>query len=159
MLTIEKFNTGDNIHSTYNPVTTIVCASIGWLILTYGQNWIYHSGGWRIFIAIVLVLTLGILGFLILLGTVALKNEFTQFIYSSLNSYLLLPIFHRYFNISTYSVVWWGSLVLGSLILYKLFNSLLKKPSVLAAMQCLLGTLFGLFITSEFIYFCRALWE
>jgi hypothetical protein len=153
MLSIEKFNTDKSTLIILNPFATAVFAWIAYLIVTDGQSWGFqnHMLDWGIDLLFALLLALIFLR--VFLGIVALKSSSIQIAYAALCSYLTLALM----GASSHSDAIWVFFVVGWFLYYGILHVLLKRPSVLAAIQCLIGTLSGLFLTSEYIYFCRSI--
>lgn len=153
MLALEKFSTGRNLHSTFNPIVTAVFGFIAFAIISNGLSWSRASHDWRLLVSILLIVLLIMAFIAILCGVVALKNRFTQIVYSLaiggaatlfLNSQLHLTRENWHLFLAAACI---------STLVFYILRYLLSKPSILAACQCLLGTLTGIVLLSELIHF------
>ena len=155
MLATEKFKTGDNIHSIFNPITTAILGVIGYFILQNGHEWAWEADGLWYLLATLFVIILAAISVGLFFGSIAIKNRYTQICYAGLISFLSLSFFGRGFRMDMNDASWWVALACSSAFLFLVLQQILKKPSIVAAMQCLTGTLAGLMILTEFISFVQ----
>jgi len=157
MLTLDKFNTGRNLHSTFNPLVTAIFTGIAYLILTQGRSWSRINSSWELPVSVLLLAVLAFSLAAMLCGVLALKNRFTQMVYSIAAGGSLVLFIESIFRIMREGWLLILAGVCSSILIFFILRKLFNKPSIVAALQCFLGTLAGIVFISEFIYFARSL--
>ncbi|WP_115717819.1 hypothetical protein [Gallaecimonas mangrovi] len=150
MLSLEKFHFGENLHSRYGALRTLLCAGAGYLIVVYGLDWLLRHipGAMVALVCLAAVVVLAILAFNVFMGSIAIKNQSIQQLYGVLIGYLLASEFSYGWRDTPNFWLW---LVIGGGAGYLLLFLINKKSSLIAAGQCLLGTLAGVWLLSHYI--------
>lgn len=156
MLNLDPFKSGDNLHSRFGPVQTLLCLLGGYLISHFVTRWLAQVQGiWYLLLSLLLVAVIGGLCLSVFMGSLALRNRGTQLCYSGAIGLVLAEIFTR----SYHQKEWWICLAVGAVLAYLGLHHGSKKPSLLAAGQCLAGTLAGIWLLSFFVNYLRLLYS